>query len=108
MSLGRTLLLGDLGLQMNIEDLETDVTALRRQIIGGIRRDTSLKGTVEGLVAENAQLRLYFVSLVRLLVRKGVISKEELQAMVSAVDAEDGCVDGKYTGENRPALVRLS
>lgn len=33
------------------------------------------------------------------LTKKGTISREELLAMVAAIDAEDGCVDGKYTGK---------
>ncbi len=100
MGLGRMLLLGDLGLQMNIDDVATDIATLKREMAGGVRRDQSLKKMVEDLVAENAQLRLYFVSLVRLLTKKGAISKEEITAMVSAVDAEDGRVDGKYSGNS--------
>jgi hypothetical protein len=35
----------------------------------------------------------------RLLIKKGAISKEELEAVVTAVDAEDGTVDGGFTGK---------
>jgi len=44
-------------------------------------------------------LKLGFASLVRLLIRKGSISKDELAGVVAAVDAEDGSVDGQFTGK---------
>jgi hypothetical protein len=53
---------------------------------------------IQKLIAENAQLKLYFVSLIRLLTKNGSISKQELLAMVAAVDAEDGRADGQFTG----------
>jgi hypothetical protein len=51
------------------------------------------------LISENAQLKLGFAALVRLLIRKGIISQDELAAVVAAVDAEDGGVDGQFMGK---------
>lgn len=100
MGLGRMLLFGDWGLRWDMDEIEEDVRALKRELNVGVRRDMSLKDAAGQLMHENLQLRLYFVSLVRLLTAKGVISKEELTAMVKAIDAEDGCVDGRYSGKS--------
>jgi len=53
---------------------------------------------INALVAENAELKLYLASIIRLLTAKGVVSDEELRAMVDAVDAEDGRSDGRLDG----------
>ena len=100
MGLGRALLLGDLGLCMDISDVAKSVDSLRGNIADGWKRDVSLRKATERLFEENARLKLYFVAIVRLLTAKGVITNEELRQIVEAVDAEDGCVDGKYTGKS--------
>ena len=48
---------------------------------------------------EHAQAKLYLASLVRLLLKKGSIAQDELEAMVDAIDAEDGKTDGMYHGD---------
>ena len=53
---------------------------------------------LKALEKENAELKLYLVSVIRLLTAKGTLSRDELKAMVEAVDAEDGSLDGKYEG----------
>ena len=99
MGWGRTLLLGDIGNRLDIEDTERDIERLKSEIAGAFHKDLSQDEIIRTLIAENAQLKLYFVSLIRLLTRKGSISEEELQAVVAAVDAEDGQVDGSYAGK---------
>ena len=60
---------------------------------------TSITDTVNSaLIKENAELKLYLATLLRLLTKKDVISEQELRAMVSAIDLEDGTADGKYDG----------
>ncbi len=99
MGWGRTLLLGDIGNRLDIEDTERDIAALREEIAGAFRKDMSQDDIIRKLIAENSQLKLYFASLVRLLTRTGTISREDLAAVVAAVDAEDGQVDGQFTGK---------
>ena len=99
MGWGRTLLLGDIGNRLDIEDTERDIASLKREIAGSFRKDMSQDEIILKLITENAQLKLYFASLVRLLIRKGSISKDELAAVVAAVDAEDGSVDGQFAGK---------
>jgi hypothetical protein len=98
MGWGRTLLLGDIGNRLDIEDTEQDIALLKREIAGSFHKDMSQDEIIRKLITENAQLKLYFVSLIRLLTKRGSISREELQAVVAAVDAEDGRVDGQFTG----------
>ena len=99
MGWGRTLLLGDIGNRLDIADTEREIADLKREIAGALDKDMSQDEVMRRLVAENAELKLYFVSLIRLLTRKGSISKEELQSVVASVDAEDGRVDGKFSGK---------
>jgi hypothetical protein len=99
MGWGRTLLLGDIGNRLDIGDTERDVARLRREIAGSFHKDMSQDKKIEALIAENAELKLYLASVVRLLTTKGMISAEELRSMVDAVDTEDGSSDGKYDGD---------
>jgi hypothetical protein len=99
MGWGRTLLLGDIGNRLDIADTERDIAGLKREIAGAFQKDMSQDEMIRRLVAENAELKLYLAALVRLMARKGSISKEELQAMVAAIDAEDGRQDGRSTGK---------
>ena len=99
MGWGRTLLLGDIGNRLDIADTEREIADLKREVAGAFDKDMSQDEVIQRLVAENAELKLYFVSLIRLLTRKGSISREELQAVVASVDAEDGRADGQFTGK---------
>ena len=98
MGWGRTLLLGDIGNRLDIADTEQDIARLRHELSTASRKDMSQDETIDALVNENAEIKLYLASMIRLLTAKGNISREELEAMVEAVDAEDGTVDGKYEG----------
>ena len=99
MGWGRTLLLGDIGNRLDIEDTERDIARLRREMAGVFRNDMSQDEKMEVLVRENAELKLYLAAVVRLLLSKGTIAKAELETMVEALDAEDGSSDGKFDGQ---------
>lgn len=99
MGWGRTLLLGDIGNRMDIDDTERDIKNLRGRLSRSVNRDQSQDQKIELLQAENDELKLYLASLVRLLTSKGTILPAELKVMVDLIDAEDGCADGKYDGD---------
>ena len=99
MGWGRTLLLGDIGNRLDIEDTERDLASLKREIRGAFHKDMSQDKKIDTLISENAELKLYLASLIRLLVTKDIVSPEELTAVVAKVDAEDGSADGQYNGE---------
>lgn len=54
------------------------------------------------LTQENDRLRLYCAALVRLLLKKGLISLDEISKMIDTVDPEDGFLDGKLKGRPLP------
>ncbi len=99
MGWGRTLLLGDIGNRLDIEDTERDIAQLKRKIAGNFNKDMSQDQKIEALIQENAELKLYLASLIRLLMAKGSITQQELEAMVKSVDAEDGKSNGRLDSE---------
>ena len=97
MGWGRFLLLGDLGQQFDISDQKQEIESLRDEL----RRARATSGAgnnIAQLKAENDELRLYLAALVRLLASKGVITRQELKDLVTAVDAEDGRRDNQLKG----------
>ena len=99
MGWGRTLLLGDIGNRLDIDDVERDLRNLQREVQGTSRKDLSQDEAIQLLTRENGQLKLFLASLIRTLVAKHIISREELTTMVNVVDGEDGAADGQYAGE---------
>lgn len=98
MGWGRTLRLGDIGNRLDIADTERDIAGLKHKLSRVHRSDMSQDALIEILLNETVELKLYLASVVRLLTAQGTVSREELKAMVDAIDAEDGSVDGKYEG----------
>ena len=61
MGWGRTLLLGDIGNRLDIQDTEQDIAQLKQQMAGALGKDLSQDEIIRELIAENAQLKLYLV-----------------------------------------------
>ena len=93
MGWGRMLLLGDWGQQMDLEEQRAEIADLKHRIGEGLGD----RG-IDALRADNDELRLYVAVLVRMLVAKNVVTREELEALVAAVDGEDGVADGRHSG----------
>ena len=87
MGWGRTLLLGDIGNRLDIEDTERDIAELQRRLAKARTERRSLEARVEKLEGENEELELYLASLVRLLVRRGTVTQREVEALVRGIDA---------------------
>ena len=98
MGWGRTLFLGDIGNRLDIADAERDIRSLKRELDAATRGRWTQDELVTALSAENAELKLYLASIVRLLVQRGTLAREEIEAMVAAIDQEDGRVDSGHTG----------
>jgi hypothetical protein len=98
MGWGRTFLLGDIGNRLDIEDTERSISELKSEIAGKYRKDMDQDQKIEMLIDENAELKLYLASLIRLLRANDIISGSELGAMVDRVDSLDGNADGKFDG----------
>ncbi len=88
MGWGRTLLLGDIGNRLDIEDTEEDIGRLRASLAQNDLRDLDQEDRLDALARENDQLKLYLASLLRLLVKKDVLTSAELKAFVAVIDPE--------------------
>ncbi len=98
MGWARTMLLGDIGNRLDIGDAERAIAEIQREINRSYRTNMSQEEQIRKLIADNAELKLYVASLVRLLMSKGTISRDDFVAIVNAVDAEDGARDGRRSG----------
>jgi hypothetical protein len=90
MGWGRALLLGNIGAQMNVEDVERDVEELRNYLRSEQKQHHSTEAKVAALQRENHELKLYFATLIRLLRTKNVLTPEEVQRFVDLLDRGDG------------------
>ena len=79
MGWGRTLFLGDIGNRLDIADAERDIRSLKRELDAATRGRRTQDELVTALSAENAELKLYLASIVRLLVQRGTLSREEIE-----------------------------
>jgi hypothetical protein len=101
MGWGRYLLLGDLGQQLDLADQKAEIANLRAEIRRSRSSASGSTGLLEQVQAENDELRLYLAAVIRVLLAKRVVSIDELRQIVDAIDAEDGSVDGRFTGNLR-------
>ncbi len=94
----RTILLGDIGNRLDIEDSEQEIERLKRSVRSLEGRSDPSHDQIAVLAAENAELKLYLVATLRLLMEKGIFSREDIETMSSTIDWEDGIADGKFSG----------
>lgn len=95
MGWARTLLLGDIGNRLDVEDCEEDIKILKTSLMQLNQGDLAQDQELLQLRRENDELKLYLSALIRLLAAKKVLTQDELCKMVDAVDAEDGAVDNR-------------
>ncbi len=79
----------------DIEDTRRHVAIMARQ---NIRSRGELRDRVEELEEAVGVLALFSRTMMRILIEKGVMGREELLAALRAIDASDGEADGRYTG----------
>jgi hypothetical protein len=101
MGWGRYFLLGDLGQQLDISDQKAEIDQLRQEMLRSRSAGSGSTDALRRLQAENDELRLYLAAVIRILLSKGVVTQGEMRQIVDAIDAEDGTVDGKFTGNLR-------
>lgn len=98
MGWGRMLLLGNVGQQLDIRDIEREIA----QMSAHLRHvDRQTVDTLTGLMRENGELKLHLAALTRLLATKGVVTREELTQLADSIDRTDGQADGRYGGPLR-------
>lgn len=99
MGWGRTFLLGNVGNRLDIDDCEKDIRVLKESLMELHQEGQAIDSELLALQRENDRLKLYLAAIVRLLVNKNVLSREEIEKMVNIIDAEDGAIDKKARGE---------
>jgi len=90
MGWGRMMLLGNVGQQLDIDDINSAVGQMQDAFARTQDLDRSQEQSIKQLQAENRELKLYLTTLVRLLVGKGVVRQEEIDAAVQAVEKSGG------------------
>jgi hypothetical protein len=101
MGWGRYFLLGDLGQHLEFSVQRNEIDRLKEEIRRSRSAAAGSSADLAKLQAENDELRLYLAAVIRILVSKGVVTQSEMQQIVDAIDAEDGSVDGTFTGNLR-------
>src|SRR5688572_25557461 len=98
MGLGRWLLLGDLGQQMDLADQKAEIERIKNEL----RSQSELPSTdrrLEELERENDTLRLYLSAVIRLLQFKKIVTDDEVRTWVRTIDGEDGRFDNRQRGD---------
>ncbi len=103
MGWGRWFLLGDFGQQLDLSDYQRELQELRSQVRMKVRDTDSIDDRVKELQRENDELKLYVAAMLRLLTTKGIATKNEISALVDAIDESDGVKDGRYLNRIDPA-----
>ena len=86
MGWGRMLLMGNVGQQLDIGDLENCVNEMQQEFLNNQQLDLKQARSLEDLRRENQELKLYLATLLRLLVSKGVLKQEEVETTVRAIE----------------------
>lgn len=86
MGWGRMLLMGNVGQQLDIGDLERAVNEMQNSFLDNQRTDLDQQKSIGALRRENRDLKLYLATVVRLLVAKGVLKPEEVETIVKAIE----------------------
>ena len=86
MGWGRLLLMGNVGQQLDIGDLEGSIKEIQSAVLENQNVDLKQARSIEELRRENQDLKLYLATLIRLLVSKGVLKQEEVEATVNAIE----------------------
>ena len=86
MGWGRMMLLGNVGQQLDIQDLENAIGQMQADVARTQNLDRTQEQSIDELRRENHELKLYLATMVKLLVAKGVIRQEEVDAAVQAIE----------------------
>jgi hypothetical protein len=88
MGWARTLFLGDIGNRLDIADTEEEIREIQSQLHDAHHVDRAQDVRLAALEQDNDELKLYLASLVRLLVSRNVLTKEELGHFVDVIEGQ--------------------
>lgn len=86
MGWGRMMLMGNVGQQLDIQDIEYAVGRMQSALAETQVLDRRQERNIDDLRKENQELKLYLATLVKLLVAKGVVRQEEIDTAVNAIE----------------------
>lgn len=86
MGWGRMMLLGNVGQQLDIQDLENAIGQMQADVARTQNLDRTQEQSIDELTREVHEIKLYLATVVKLLVAKGVIRQEEVDTAVQAVE----------------------
>ncbi len=86
MGWGRMMLLGNVGQQLDIQDLENAIGQMQADVARTQNLDRTQEQSIDELTGEVHELKMYLATLMKLLVAKGVIRQEEVDVAVQAVE----------------------
>lgn len=89
------MLLGNVGQQLDIGDIEREVAQMSAHLK---HVDRQTVDALTRLMRENGELKLHLAAVTRLLVNKGLVTREELAGLVESIDRSDGKADGQLSG----------
>ena len=90
MGWARTLLLGDIGNRLDIEDTERDIGKIRTELSRQRELDSKQEEALAQLQKENEELELCVAALVKTLEGKGVLSGREVTKLVEMIESDPG------------------
>ena len=90
MSWARMMLLGNVGQQLDIEDIESDMVRLRARLEAQSETDESQDQALRTLRREVTDLKLVVAELARLLVAGGTVPAEAVDRLVRGLEAPRG------------------
>ncbi len=85
---------------------ERKLRQIRRPAAAPSRKDLAQDAHIRTLEQENHELKIYLTALVRLLVRKGTVSREEIEELVGLAERVQKDVP-EHTPDHRVALPAL-
>lgn len=98
MGWGQFLLPDDVGQPHDLSATIAEIGILQQRLNKTALSQASVADELRRLTAENNELKLYLAAAFRLLIDKQIVTREELEALVCAVDCEDGAEDGRCRG----------
>ena len=82
----RTLLLGDIGNRLDIEDTERDISRLRGQLRRKRGRDQRQDARLDELEQEVVDLKVCLASVTRALIDSGSLTRAQVEDMVDRIE----------------------
>ena len=89
MGWGRMLFLGNIGQQLDLDDVGIEIQRIKETFAQISEVDHAQGNELQRLRRDNDELRLYVVTLMRLLVQKGVLTTQETASMAAAIDIDN-------------------